>query len=76
MWISENLSSTAGCIDTDLPAGRRNFGLSDRSLIETTNVHHAMWVMSTETCCEQGSDGRFGHLKEAVMGQNSLHGGL
>jgi hypothetical protein len=51
MWISENLSSTAGCIDTDLPAGRRNFGLSDRPLTETTNVHHAMWVMSTETCC-------------------------
>jgi hypothetical protein len=42
---------TAGCIDTDPSAGRRYFGISDRSLIETTHVHHAMWVMSTETCC-------------------------
>jgi hypothetical protein len=43
---------TAGCIDTDLPAGRRNTSLSDKPLIETTHVHHAMWVMSIETCCE------------------------
>src|SRR5215208_7916708 len=28
---------TAGCIDTGLPAGRRNFGQSDKTLIETAN---------------------------------------
>ena len=32
---------TAGCIDTGLPAGRRNFGQSVKTLIETANVHHA-----------------------------------
>jgi hypothetical protein len=32
---------TAGCIDTGLPADRRNFGQSDKTLIETANVHHA-----------------------------------
>ena len=42
---------TAGCSETDLPTGRRNFGLSDGPPMETTNMHHAMWVMSTETCC-------------------------
>jgi hypothetical protein len=29
---------TAGCIDTDLPAGRRNFGQYDGLLIETVHV--------------------------------------
>ena len=42
----------AGCIDTGLPAGRRNFGQSVKTLIETANVHHARWVMFTETRCE------------------------
>ena len=42
---------TAGCIDTGLPAGRRNFGQSVKTLIETANVHHARWVMFTETRC-------------------------
>jgi hypothetical protein len=32
---------TAGCIDTGLPAGRRNFGQSVKTLIETANVPHA-----------------------------------
>jgi len=27
--------------------------VSDGPPIETTNVHHAMWVMSTETCCSR-----------------------
>src|SRR5215208_6274612 len=44
---------TAGCIDTGLPAGRRNFGQSVKTLIETANVHHARWVMFTETSCEE-----------------------
>jgi Arylsulfotransferase (ASST) len=33
--------ATAGCINTDLPAGRRYFGQSDRPLIEIAHVHHA-----------------------------------
>ena len=32
---------TAGCIDTGLPAGRRNIGQSVKTLIETANVYHA-----------------------------------
>ena len=43
---------TAGCIDTDLPAGRRNFGQSDKPLLEIAHAHHAMWVTFTETRCE------------------------
>jgi hypothetical protein len=43
---------TAGCIDIDLPAGRPYFGQSDKPLIETAKVHHARWVMFTETRCE------------------------
>jgi hypothetical protein len=43
--------SSAGCIDTGLPAGRRYFGQSDKPLVETANVHHARWVMFTETRC-------------------------
>jgi hypothetical protein len=43
---------TAGCIDTGLPTGRRNFGQSVKTLIETANVHHARWVMFTETRCQ------------------------
>jgi hypothetical protein len=46
------LPLTAGCIDTDLPAGRRNFGQSDKPLIEIAHVHHAMWVTFTETRCK------------------------
>src|SRR5215212_2025968 len=42
---------TAGCIDTGLLAGRRYFGQSDKTLIETANVHHARWVIFTETRC-------------------------
>ncbi|MDQ5829512.1 MAG: hypothetical protein M3324_06495, partial [Actinomycetota bacterium] len=45
---------TAGCIDTDLPTGRRNFGQSDKPLIEIAHVHHAMWVTFTETRCSGG----------------------
>jgi hypothetical protein len=41
----------AGCIDTGLPAGRRYFGQSDKPLVETAYVHHARWVMFTETRC-------------------------
>jgi hypothetical protein len=44
---------TAGCTDTDLPAGRRYFGQSDKPLIGTAHVYHAMWVMFTETRCEK-----------------------
>src|SRR5829696_5714754 len=43
--------NTAGCTDTDLPAGRRYFGQSDKPLIGTAHVYHAMWVMFTETRC-------------------------
>src|SRR5215212_10802068 len=43
---------TAGCIDTDLPAGRRNFGRSGKPLIEIAHVHHALWVTFTETRCK------------------------
>jgi len=50
------LRVTAGCIDTGLPAGRRYFGHLDKPLIETANVHHARWVMSTETRCKAASD--------------------
>jgi hypothetical protein len=46
--VTYQTSSTAGCIDTDLPARRRNFGQSDKSLIEIAHVHHAMWVTYTE----------------------------
>src|SRR5215212_10532619 len=44
---------TAGCIDTGLPAGRRYFGQSDKSLIETAKVQHATWVMLTENRCKK-----------------------
>src|SRR5215213_2768056 len=47
--------STAGCTDTDLPAGRRYFGQSDKPLIGTAHVYHAMWVMFTETRCKNES---------------------
>jgi Type III restriction enzyme, res subunit len=47
----DRYSLTAGCIDTGLPAGRSYFGQSDKPLVETTNVHHARWVMFTETRC-------------------------
>jgi hypothetical protein len=43
---------TAGCIDTELPAGRGYSGQSGKPLIEIAHVHHAMWLMSTETRCE------------------------
>ncbi len=63
---------TAGCIDTDLPAGRRNVGLVDRPLIETTHVHHAIWVMSTETRCETSVHAKFAEdpslLKKSALG--------
>jgi hypothetical protein len=39
---------TAGCIDTDPPAGRRYSGQSGKPLIEIAHVHHAMWVIFTE----------------------------
>jgi hypothetical protein len=52
---------TAGCIDTGLPAGRRNFGQSVKTLIETANVHHARWVMFTETRCSLSAYAR--HLR-------------
>jgi hypothetical protein len=42
---------TAGCIDTDLPAGRHIFGQSDNALIEIAHMHHAMWITFGETCC-------------------------
>src|SRR5215207_1540227 len=48
---------TAGCTDTDLPAGRRYFGQSDKPLIGTAHVYHAMWVMFTETRCRVGPIG-------------------
>jgi hypothetical protein len=43
---------TAGCIDTDLSADRRIFGRLDKTLMETTNAHHATWIKFTETHCE------------------------
>jgi hypothetical protein len=43
---------TAGCIDTDLPAGRGYSGQSGKPLIEIAHVHHAVWVMFTETHCK------------------------
>jgi hypothetical protein len=42
---------TAGYIDADLPAGRGYSGQSGKPLIEIARVHHAMWVMFTETRC-------------------------
>ncbi len=45
---------TAGCIDTDLPAGRGYSGRSGKPLIEIAHVHHATWVMFTETRCYTG----------------------
>src|SRR5215212_11942969 len=47
---------TAGCIDTDLPAGRHNFGRSGKPLIEIAHVHHALWVTFTETRCKKPSE--------------------
>jgi hypothetical protein len=44
---------TAGCIDTDLPAGRGYSGESGKPLIEIAHVHHPMWVVFTETRCIQ-----------------------
>jgi hypothetical protein len=35
------LPTTAGCIDTDLPASRPNFGQLDEPLIEIAHAHHA-----------------------------------
>jgi hypothetical protein len=49
LWGILRTSPSAGCIDTGLPAGRRNFGQSDKPLIEIAHVHHAMWVTFTET---------------------------
>ena len=57
---------TAGCIDTGVPAGRRNFGQSVKTLIETANVHHARWVMFTETRCEYMLDGVLGIYPEVA----------
>jgi hypothetical protein len=42
---------TADCIDTDLPAGRHFLGQPDKPLIEAARVHHALWIMFTETRC-------------------------
>jgi hypothetical protein len=33
---------TAGCIDTDLAAGRRNFGQPNKPLIAMAQAHYAM----------------------------------
>src|SRR5215212_5725959 len=44
---------TAGCIDTDPPSSRCYFDRSDKPLIQTAHVHHAMWVISTETRCQK-----------------------
>src|SRR5215211_4913719 len=70
MWAGP----TAGCIDTGLPAGRRYFGQSDKPLVETANVHHARWVMFTETavgstlapvtCCSSATRRMTGPFKE------------
>ena len=56
-----NARPTAGCIDTDLPAGRRYFGKSDKPLIDTKHVHHAMWVMFNKTRCS--GPGKLGNLQ-------------
>jgi len=42
---------TAGCTDTDLPAGRSNFGQSDDPLVELAHMYHAIWVTFSETRC-------------------------
>ena len=49
---------SAGCIDTDLPAGRHIFGQSDNALIEIAHMHHAMWVTFGETCCDDEVHGK------------------
>jgi hypothetical protein len=49
----------AGCIDTDLSADRRIFGRLDKTLMETTNAHHATWIKFTETHCLQVNFGEF-----------------
>jgi hypothetical protein len=43
---------TAGCIDTDLPAGRRYSSQSGKPLIQIAHVHHAVWVTFIETRCD------------------------
>lgn len=63
---------TAGCIDTDLPLSRRNVGLPDGPLIETTHVHHAMWVMSTEIRCQILVTDLRRDLSEAAQDNNLL----
>jgi hypothetical protein len=44
---------TAGCIDTDPPAWMHLRPIRAVSLMQTVRVHHAMRVMSTETCCQR-----------------------
>jgi hypothetical protein len=46
-----NAGGTADCIDTDPPTGRGYSGQSGQPLIEIAHVHHATWVMFTETRC-------------------------
>jgi hypothetical protein len=41
----------AGCVDTDLPTGRRNQDQSNRFRNRAAHKHHAMQVNSTETRC-------------------------
>jgi hypothetical protein len=44
---------TAGCIDTDPPVSRGDFGQSHKPHIEIAPVHHAIWVSFSETRCEK-----------------------
>src|SRR3954470_20554983 len=44
---------TAGCIDTDPPVSRGDFGQSHKAHIEIAHVHHAVWVTFSETRCEK-----------------------
>jgi hypothetical protein len=53
---------TADCIDTDSPTGRGYSGHLGKPLIEIAHVHHATWVMLTETRCEGGCSGEQGEI--------------
>ncbi len=61
---------TAGCIGTDLPAGLRYSGQSGKPLIEIAHVHHAMWVMFTETRCKKFASGWTGRGLLLFVGRN------
>ena len=64
---------TADCIDTDPPAGRGYSGQAGKPLFEIAHVHHAMWLMFTETRCKTPSTAVFITIEPAnSWGVNGL----